>query len=73
MSGYLDFMNAEFYRKYFHVDRVWIAAAVVGALPVVGALLATMILLFKLKSLWHASEQSNPVGGDASADMTWIA
>lgn len=73
LSGYLDFLNAEFYRKHFNVATVWIAAAVLGALPVVGSLFATIFLLIKLKPLWHASERSNPIGGDAHADMDWVA
>jgi hypothetical protein len=72
LSGYLDFEGAEFYRDHFNVVKWWRAAAVVGALPVFASCFAAILLLIRLKSLWHASEQSNPLGGDADVDTEWL-
>jgi hypothetical protein len=72
LSGYIDFENAEFYRAHFNVMKWWRGAAVIGALPVFGSFLAAILLLIRLKSLWHASEQSNPLGGDVAVEMQWL-
>lgn len=72
LSGYLDFEGSKFYRDHFNVVKWWKGAAVVGALPLFGSSLAAILLLGRLKSLWHASEQSNPLEGDADVEMQWL-
>lgn len=72
LNGYLDFQSSKFYRDHFNVVKWWRATAVVGALPLIGSFLAAILLLMRLKSLWHASEQSNPFGRDVDADMQWL-
>jgi len=50
-------------RNHFSAMKWWRRAATVGVLPVFGSFLAAVLLLMRLKSLWHASKQSNPLGG----------
>lgn len=74
MSGYIDFESAQFYRDKAHFDvaKWWWAAAIVGALPMLGTFVAAGFLLLKLKYLWQASEHSNPQTRDVEADMHWL-
>jgi hypothetical protein len=72
LSGYIDFENSVYYRKYFNVAKWWKGAAAVGALPLFGSFLAAILLLMRLKSLWHTSEQSNSLGRDAEVEMQWL-
>jgi hypothetical protein len=68
----MDFANADFYRDHFDVDKWWKAGAIVGALPVVGSLLAAVILLVRLKPLWQASEQQSPQTVAGPSSLTWL-
>jgi hypothetical protein len=72
LSGYIDFENSVYYRKYFNIAMWWKGAAAVGALPLFGSFLAAILLLIRLKSLWHTSEQSNSLGRDAEVEMQWL-
>ncbi|KAM7205165.1 hypothetical protein V8F20_003302 [Naviculisporaceae sp. PSN 640] len=72
VTGYMDFANSDFYRDHFDVDASWTAGSVVGALPVVGSFLASIILLMRLKPLWQASEQQIPPTRALRANMSWL-
>lgn len=68
----MDFANSDFYRDHFNVDESWTAGSLVGALPVVGSFLASIILLMRLKPLWQASEQQIPPTRAFRANMSWL-
>ncbi|KAK3314393.1 hypothetical protein B0H66DRAFT_504396 [Apodospora peruviana] len=72
VSGYMDFANSDFYRDHFDVDKWWTAGSIVGALPVLGSFLGSIILLMRLKPLWQASEQQIPPTRALRADMSWL-
>ncbi|KAK4208580.1 hypothetical protein QBC37DRAFT_475951 [Rhypophila decipiens] len=72
VSGFMDFANSDFYREHFDVNKYWTGAAIVGALPMVGSFLSSIILLMRLKPLWQASEQQIPPTRALRANMSWL-
>jgi hypothetical protein len=74
LSGYLDLEDARLYRNrdQFDVEKWWKGSAIVGALPMLGSVVAAVLLLVKLKPLWQASEQHNPQVQNPHMDVTWL-
>lgn len=70
----MDFEDAQFYisREHFDVEKWWRASAIIGALPMFACFSACIGLLIKLKPLWRASEESNPLGENFTANMSWF-
>jgi len=72
----MDFENATFYLNPLHFDvhTWWVAAAVVGALPMSCSIICILVwpgLLSKLKPFWRASEHQNPPEA-MGADTIWL-
>jgi hypothetical protein len=83
-SGYLDFEDAEFYRKkeHFDVTKWWWIAAILGAFPVVLFFLIAVLLMMLLQPLWQedtgcewnsiVAEESGGREDIKGADMKWL-
>jgi hypothetical protein len=70
----MSFEGPHFFRntELFDVVKWWRGAAIVGALPLLGSFIAAILLLMRLKPLWHASEQQSAPPNLGGVDMAWL-
>ncbi|KAK3340015.1 hypothetical protein B0T25DRAFT_561096 [Lasiosphaeria hispida] len=84
-GGYMGFQDSHFFQENFGVATWWIVGSVLGGLPPIVCFIVSAQLMFKLKKLWRASEQSQPSwqlaswsetpaqgGAMISANMVWL-
>lgn len=62
-GGYVDFMDANFYKAAYHVQSFWIPAAILGVLPSAACIAWTLFTWKECGALWKINENISPCSG----------